>query len=105
MRKVLFSSVLGALCWMLLVPAAFAAGQGERVGENIGDLLGGWAKSLYVGIAGLVALMFLLNRRFADLMLFMVAATLVGGFVMAPNDIAATVQDIWGVITGADRER
>ncbi len=99
-RKVLVSSVLGALCWMLLVPAAFAAGQGERVGENIGDLLGGWAKSLYVGIAGLVALMFLLNRRFADLMLFMVAATLVGGFVMAPNDIAATVRDIWRTITG-----
>jgi hypothetical protein len=101
MRKVLVSSVLGALCWMLLVPAAFAAGQGERVGENVGDLLGGWAKSLYVGIAGLVALMFLLNRRFADLMLFMVAATLVGGFVMAPDDIAGTIRDIWSTITGA----
>src|SRR3712207_1678288 len=100
MRKVLVSSVLGALCSMLLVPAAFAAGQGERVGENVGDLLGGWAQSLYVGIAGLVALMFLLNRRFADLMLFMVAATLVGGFVMAPDDIADTVRDIWRTITG-----
>ncbi len=99
-RKVLFSSVLGALCWILLAAPAWGAGQGERVGENIGDLLGGWAKSLYVGIAGLVALMFLLNRRFADLMLFMVAATLVGGFVMAPNDIAATVRDIWRTITG-----
>ena len=100
-RKVLVSSVMGALGWMLLVPAAFAAGQGERVGENIGDLLVGWAKSLYVGIAAVVALMFLMNRRFGDLAIFMVAALLVGGFVMAPDDISSMVQDIWAVITGA----
>jgi putative copper export protein len=42
--------------------------------------------------------MFLLNRRFADLALFMVAALVVGGFVMAPNDIAGTVRDIWHTI-------
>jgi hypothetical protein len=97
----------GALQWLLagvfaLVAAtpAWAAGDGERVGENIGDLLGGWAKSLYVGIAGVVALMFLLNRRFADLAVFMLAALVVGGFVMAPNDIAGTVRDIWHTITG-----
>ena len=64
---------------------AWAAGDGEKVGENIGNLLGGWAKSLYVGIAAVVALMFLLNRRFADLAVFMVAALIVGGFVMAPE--------------------
>ena len=79
---------------------ALAAGDGEKVGENIGNLLGGWAKSLYVGIAAVVALMFLLNRRFADLAVFMVAALIVGGFVMAPNDIAGTVRDIWKTITG-----
>ena len=44
--------------------------------------------------------MFLLNRRFADLAVFFVAATVVGGFVMAPNDIAGTVRDIWHTITG-----
>jgi hypothetical protein len=76
-----------------------APGDGERVGENVGDLLGGWAKSLFMGIAGLVALIFLLNRRFADLAIFMVAAVVVGGFVMAPNDIAGTVRDIWQTIT------
>ena len=47
----------------------------------------------------MVALVFLLNRRFADLAVFMVAAVVVGGFVMAPNDIAATVRDIWHTIT------
>ena len=72
----------------------------EKVGQNLGHLLGGWARSLYLGIAGLVALMFLLNRRFADLAIFMIAATVVGGFVMAPNDIASTIRDIWHTITG-----
>ena len=79
---------------------ARAQGDGEKVGENIGNLLGGWAKSLYVGIAAVVALMFLLNRRFADLAVFMVAALIVGGFVMAPNDVAGTIRDIWQTITG-----
>jgi hypothetical protein len=86
--------------WALLAPAALAQGDGEKVGENIGNLLGGWAKSLYVGIAAVVALMFLMNRRFADLAVFMLAAVLVGGFVMAPNDVAGTVRDIWQTITG-----
>jgi hypothetical protein len=76
-----------------------AAGQGERIGKNVGDLLGGWAKSLYVGIAAVVALMFLVSRRFADLAVFMIAALVVGGFVLAPNDVASTVESIWRTIT------
>jgi hypothetical protein len=91
--------VMAGVWWLALAGSALAAGQGERVGENLGDLLGGWAKSLYVGIAGVVALLFLLNRRFADMAIFMVAAIVVGGFVMAPNDIAGTVRDIWRTIT------
>ena len=47
-----------------------------------------------------MALVFLLNRKFADLAVFMVAAVLVGGFVMAPNDIAGVVRDIWQTVTG-----
>ncbi len=99
MRRVVFGTALVLWGW-LLAASAQAAGDGERIGENVGHLLGGWAKSLYVGIAGLVALVFLLNRRFADLAVFMVAALLVGGFVMAPNDIAGVVRDIWQTITG-----
>src|SRR3954447_18127523 len=98
MRKVLGGSVTTAV-WLVLVAPVYAAGDGEKVGENIGNLLGGWARSLYVGIAALVALMFLLNRRFADLAVFMFAALIVGGFVMAPNDVAGTIQDIWKTIT------
>src|SRR3954470_15242860 len=99
MRKVLYGSATTAV-WLLLAAPVYAAGEGEKVGQNIGNLLGGWARSLYVGIAAIVALMFLLNRRFADLAVFMLAAVLVGGFVLAPNSIAGVVHDIWSTITG-----
>jgi hypothetical protein len=99
MRKVLYGAATVLLSLMLVAPA-WAAGNGEKVGQNVGNLLGGWAKSLYVGIAAVVALMFLLNRKFADLALFMLAAVLVGGFVMVPSDVAGMVRDIWTTITG-----
>jgi hypothetical protein len=100
MGKFVKTATVTVASWALLAPAALAQGDGEKVGENIGNLLGGWAKSLYVGIAAVVALLFLLNRRFTDLAVFMVAAVLVGGFVLAPNDVASTVRDIWQTITG-----
>jgi putative copper export protein len=99
MRKLTLSIAAMSLLLVLAAPA-LAAGDGEQVGKNLGNLLGGWSKSLYGGIAGLVALVFLLNRRFADLAIFMVAAVLVGGFVMAPGDISSTVRDIWHTIAG-----
>jgi hypothetical protein len=99
MRRVLYGAAMAVWGWLVAAPA-LAAGDGERVGENVGDLLGGWAKSLYIGIAAVVALVFLLNRKFADLAIFMVAAVLVGGFVMAPSEIAAVVRDIWQTVTG-----
>ena len=98
-----FRAVAVFATWIVLsataAAPALAKGEGERVGENLGALLGGWAKSLYVGIAALVALVFLLHRRFADLAIFFVAAIAVGGFVMAPNDIAGVVKDIWHTLT------
>ena len=101
MRKLIVTVWVTIAGWLVvLVAPAVAAGDGERVGKNLGDMLGGWSKSLYLGIAGLVALMFLLNRRFADLAVFLVAATVVGGFVMAPSDIAGMVRDIWQTIAG-----
>src|SRR3954451_20799207 len=99
MRKVLYGSATTAV-WLVLAGPVYAAGDGEKVGENIGNLLGGWAKSMYVGIAAIVALMFLLNRRFADLAVFMLAAVLVGGFVMAPTSIAGVVHDIRTTVAG-----
>jgi hypothetical protein len=108
MHKTLMWTLLAAIVvavavvWLslMVVSPAFAAGDGERVGENVGRLLGGWAKSLYVGITAIVALLFLLNRRFADLAVFLVAVVLVGGFVLAPTEVAGTIRDIWRTITG-----
>ena len=100
MRKFVMAAIVFACTWSVAGSAALAQGDGEKIGDNVGKLLGGWAKSLYVGIAAVVALMFLLNRRFADLAVFMVAALLVGGFVMAPNEVAGTIRDIWQTITG-----
>src|SRR4051795_9356458 len=101
-KWVLLAMAWVALVWfaLMVVTPALAAGPGEQVGKNVGELLGGWARSLYVGIAAIVALLFLLNRRFADLAVFILAALLVGGFVLAPAEIAATVQSIWQTITG-----
>jgi hypothetical protein len=80
--------------------AAQAAGDGEQVGENVGKLLGSWARSVFVGVAAIVAVMFLCNRRFTELAVFLLAAVLVGGFVLAPNEIAGTIRDIWHTIAG-----
>jgi hypothetical protein len=98
------SAIGGAMFWLAIVllgqEEAFAAGDGERVGQNIGDLLGGWARHLFIGVAALIALKFLFARKFSDLAVFMVAAMLVGGLVFAPNEIAGTIRDIWSTITG-----
>ena len=97
MRKFVVSAA--AVVWSLLLAApVWAARDGENVGENVGNLLGGWAKSLYVGIAAVVALMFLMNRRFGDLAIFMLAAVLVGGLGIAPGGISGLVKDISAVI-------
>src|SRR3954447_14322062 len=99
MRRLTTWTVSVAMTVLLFATPAMAAGDGERVGRNLGHLLGGWAQSLFVGIAGLVALMFLLNRRFADLAIFTVASVVVGGFVMAPGDVTSTIRDIWNTVT------
>src|SRR3954447_11505923 len=59
MRRVMMT-IAGGVSWCTLALAAHAqaAGQGERVGERVGELLGGWARSLYIGIAAIVALVF-----------------------------------------------
>ena len=97
MRKFLY--VVPTTLWVWLLASPAYAGDGERVGENISHLLGTWAKSLYIGVAAIVAILFLMNRKFTDLAIFMMAAVLVGGFVLAPNEIANTVRDIWQTVT------
>jgi hypothetical protein len=42
---------------------------------------------------------FLINRRFADLAVFILAAVLVGGFVLDPEGVASVVKGIWQSIS------
>jgi hypothetical protein len=44
--------------------------------------------------------MFLFNRRFAELAVFVGAAIVVGGFVLAPGSVSSMVHDIWATLTG-----
>ncbi len=90
-----------AVAGSLATAQAALAQEGEQVGENIADLLGGWAEPLFVGIAAIISLVLLLKRDYAAMALFVMAAMVVGGFVFAPQAIAGTVEDIWNGITGA----
>ena len=101
MRR-LVATVTVTVWWLLAAAgsALAASGGGEQVGENLGNMLGGWAKSLYAGIAGIVAVIFLFNRRFAELAVFVGAAIVVGGFVLAPGSVSSLVHDIWATLTG-----
>lgn len=86
------------LTFVLLAPSAFAA-DGESVGRNLGELLKSWAAAAFAGVAALVSLVFLLNRRYNELALFLLAALIVGGFVFAPAAVADTIENVWRTLT------
>lgn len=77
---------------LLLAPAAIAAG--NDVGRNLGSLLRHYAGEVYGGIVAVVGLVFLLNRRFTDLAMFFLAATLVGWLVFSPDQVADAARAI-----------
>src|SRR4051794_41610754 len=95
--------MVATVVWLLSLTgsAVAASGRGgERVGENLGHMLGGWAKSLYAGIAGIVAVMFLFNRRFAELAVFFGAAVVVGGVGVGPGAGGEEGGGIWVEFAG-----
>jgi hypothetical protein len=94
------ATVLAPLLVALIVPAsALGAGGGEAVGRNLGELLKSWAAAAFTGVAALVSLVFLLNRRYNELGLFVLAAIIVGGFVFAPAAVAHTIENVWTTLT------
>ncbi|MCA1680022.1 MAG: hypothetical protein LC777_14290 [Actinobacteria bacterium] len=95
--------LLGIAVLLLLVPEALAqagAGGGEDVGKNFGDLLQGYATQIYLGIVAIVSIVFLINRAYAQLGVFMIAAVAVGMLVVAPssfqNFAGDTAQALFG---------
>jgi hypothetical protein len=89
----------GAACLVVMfVFGVFASGasaaEKSDVGANVAQLLKGYAGELYGAIAGTASLVFLLNRRYTELALFVCAAIVVGWLVFAPGDIAAAAEAI-----------
>jgi hypothetical protein len=78
----------------LVLPTAALAAGGNSVGSNLAGLLREYAGELYTGIVAIFALFFLVNRRFTELMMFFVAAIVVGWFVFAPGQVADAAKAI-----------
>lgn len=88
-----------ALFVLVLFPTA-ALAAGNNVGANVAKLLKGYASELYGGIVGVVSLMFLVNRRYTELAVFLFAAIAVAWMVFASADIAKAAEAIGKQIFG-----
>jgi hypothetical protein len=89
---VLLLIVVAALC-LWLVPEALAQ-SGNDVGRNLGGLLKRYAGQIYGGVIAIISLLFLLNRRYTELALFVLAAVLVAWLVFSPDQVARTARGI-----------
>jgi hypothetical protein len=78
---------------LMLAPDALAAG-GNDVGRNIGSTLRHYAAQIYGGVIAIVGLIFLVNRKFTDLAVFLLAAILVGWLVFSPDQVANAARAI-----------
>ena len=98
-RSVVLVSALAAIGLLgLLTPTAFAAG--NNVGQNVGNLLKGYAGDLYGGIVAAFSLVFLWNRRYVELATFLFAAVVVAWMVFAPDQIGKAAEAIGHQIFG-----
>ncbi|HST37955.1 MAG TPA: hypothetical protein VLK58_00535 [Conexibacter sp.] len=88
---------IGAL--LLAAPDALAQ-SGNDVGRNIGDLLRQYATQIYGGIVAIVGLVFLLNRRYSELAMFLLAAVVVAWLVFSPDQIANAARAIGRRVLG-----
>lgn len=93
----IFALAVGLL--LCLAPEALAQ-SGNDVGRNIGDLLQGTATQIYGGIVAIVGLVFLINRRYTELGIFLLAAVVVAWLVFSPDQIAAAARAIGRQVLG-----
>lgn len=89
--------VVGGL--LVLAPDALAA-TGNDVGQNLGGLLRQYASEVYGGIVAIVALIFLVNRRYTELGMFLGAAIVVAWLVFSPDQVANAARSIGQRIFG-----
>lgn len=93
-----------AVSVLVLFPVdAFASGNntsGNNIGQNVANLLRGYASDMYGGVVAVISLVFLLNRRYTELAVFLFAAIVVAWMVFAPSDIAKAAEGIGKQIFG-----
>jgi hypothetical protein len=88
------AATISALALALLVPAVALAAGGNSIGSNLAGILREYAGELYTGIVAIFALVFLINRRFTELVMFFIAAIVVGWLVFAPGQVADAAKAI-----------
>lgn len=99
---------VGAGLVTLLVTAPDACAQvgghiaqaGNDVGRNFGELLRRWGGQIYGGVVAIVSVLFLINQRYKDLLLFMMAAVVVAWLVFSPDQVANAARGIGRQILG-----
>lgn len=92
-------ALLAIAALLLAAPDALAQ-SGNDVGRNIGDLLRQYATQIYGGIVAIVGLVFLLNRRYSELAMFLLAAVIVAWLVFSPDQIANAARAIGRRVLG-----
>lgn len=98
-RRALF--FFGALAFMLVVSALagpVAMASGNDVALNLGDFLRRSAGEVYGGVVALFAVPFLFTRRYGELVLYFVAAIVVGWLVFSPDQVANAARAIAGQV-------
>ena len=92
--------VVAVALLLAVVPDALAQQSGNDVGRNVGDLLQGTATQIYGGIVAVVGLIFLINRRYTELAIFLLAAMVVAWLVFSPDQIASAARAIGRQVLG-----
>jgi hypothetical protein len=82
------------LAILVATPDLALAAAGNDVGENLGRVLRHFAGQLYAGVIAIVSLVFLINRRYAELATFLLAAVVVAWLVFSPDDVARAARTI-----------
>jgi peptidoglycan/LPS O-acetylase OafA/YrhL len=97
-RRIWLLSLLAVTALLAFPAAAFASG--DDVGQNVANLLKGYASEMYVGVVAVVSVVFLANRRYNELGLFLFATVVVAWMVFDPSDIASAGESIGKQIFG-----
>jgi cell division protein FtsW (lipid II flippase) len=78
----------------LAEPTAALAQSGEDIGQNVGQWLQEQAVWLWLGVGAIGSIVFLVNRRFGELVAFLCAMALIGVIVLAPDPLQSAIEGL-----------